>query len=176
MATEPWRNPRPAPSLDEVRDRVPPQIMFLALLRAWWPALVWSSLIYCASTDALSSSHTSRFIVPALHWLFPSMSLDAIDFVHHLIRKAAHFVEYFIFFLLVYRGVRAGRKGFHWSWALTAWAVAAIYSLSDEFHQTFIPSRGASVRDSLLDSVAAFVALLAIFFVYRYYRRARATA
>lgn len=175
MATEPWRNPRPAPNLDEVRYRVPPQSMILALLRAWWPALVWSSLIFFASTDSFSSDHTSRIIVPVIHWLFPTMSAGGIELLHHLVRKSAHFVEYFIFFMLVYRGIRGGRKGFHWSWAFIAWGIAAVYSLSDEFHQTFVESRGASILDSLLDSVAALVALFVLFFVYRHYRRTRTT-
>src|SRR3974390_343826 len=171
MATEPWRNPRPAPNFDEVRHRVPPQSMILTWLRAWGPAMVWCTIIFLASTDGLSSEHPSRYFVPLLHWLFPSMSSDTIDIVHHLFRKFAHFAEYFIFFLLVYRGVRAGRQGFHWSWGFIAWVIAALYSLSDEFHQVFVPSPGASIWDSLLDSSGALVALFVVFFLYRYFRR-----
>jgi VanZ family protein len=170
MATEPWRNPRHAPTLDEVRNRVPPQSMLLALLRAWWPALVWSTLIFLASTDSLSADNTGRYCVPLMHWLFPSMAPDAIDFAHHILRKCAHFVEYFVFLLLLYRGLRAGRAGFHWSYGLLAWAIAAIYSLSDEFHQIFVASRGPSIWDSLLDSTGALVALLVLFLVYRFHR------
>ena len=172
MATEPWRNPRPAPNLDEVRYRVPPQSMFLALLRAWWPALLWSSLIFFASTDSFSTDNTGRFIVPVVHWLFPGLSAAHLELVHHGVRKAAHFVEYFIFFLLVYRGIRGRRREFHWTWGLVAWAVVALYSLSDEFHQVFVASRGPSLWDSLLDSSGALVALLVVFLIYRYFRRA----
>jgi len=173
MATEPWRNPRPAPNLDEVRDRVPPQSIFLAFLRAWWPALLWSSLIFFASTDSLSSERTSHFIVPMLHWLFPAMNADTVDLLHHFIRKCAHFVEYFIFFILVYRGVRGGRKEFHWTWGLLAWFIVVLYSLSDEFHQIFVASRGPSLWDSLLDSTGALIALLLVYLAYRYFRGAR---
>jgi len=175
MASEPWRNPRPAPSLDEVRYRVPSRSIIPAWLRAWWPALLWSAMIFMASTDSFSSDQTSRVFVPLLQWLFPSLSPDTIDFLHHFTRKAAHFVEYFIFFLLVYRGIRGGREGFHWAWGLVAWLIAAIYSLSDEFHQSFTVSRGASLWDSLLDSTGALVALIAIFLIYRFFRRAPAT-
>ena len=170
MATEPWRNPRPAPSLDEVRYRVPPQFMISDWLRAWWPALLWSALIFTASTDSLSAEHTGHYFIPWMHWLFPAINADAIDFAHHILRKAAHVVEYFIFFLLVYRGVRGGRRGFHWPSAIIAWAIAAVYSLSDEFHQMFVDSRGPSIWDSMLDSVAALVALFAVFLLYRYFR------
>jgi VanZ family protein len=172
--TEPWRNPRPAPNLGEVRNRVPPQSMLLALLRAWWPALAWSSLIFVASTDAFSADHTSHVIVPAIYWLFPHIGAENVELIHHVIRKCAHFVEYFIFFLFLYRGIRAGRREFHWSWGLIAWAIAALYSLSDEFHQIFVQSRGPSIRDSLLDSTGAFLALLIVFYIYR--RRARPTS
>jgi len=172
MATEPWRNPRPAPNLDEVRYRIPRASRSLGLLRAWWPALLWSSLIFCLSTDSFSSDNTSRVIVPMIHWLFPGMSSGTVEVVHHFVRKSAHFIEYFIFALLVYRGIQGVRKGFHWSWAFVAWGVAAAYSLSDEFHQIFIESRGPSLLDSLIDSTGALAALLVLFLVYRYFRRA----
>jgi VanZ family protein len=149
--------------------------MIPAWLAAWWPALLWSAMIFMGSTDSFSSEQTSRFFVPLLHWLFPALSPDAIDFLHHFVRKAAHFVEYFIFFLLVYRGIRGGRRGFHWAWGLVAWFIAAFYSLSDEFHQSFTVSRGASIWDSLLDSTGALVALMAIFLIYRFFRRAPST-
>jgi VanZ family protein len=144
-------------------------------LLAWWPALAWSAMIFLASTDSLSSEHTGALFFPLMHWLFPSMTPDTIDFAHHIFRKSAHFAEYFIFFLLIYRGIRYGRKGFHWSWGLVAWGIAALFSLSDEFHQSFVESRGASIWDSLLDSVGAFVALIVVFILYRYFRRSRAS-
>lgn len=173
--TGPWRNPGPALNLDEVRNRVPPHSMIPSRLCAWWPALVWSALLFLASTDSLSREHTSRYFVPLMHGLFPFMTSDTIDFVHHIFRKFAHLTEYFIFFLLVYRGVRMGRSGFHWSWALVAWLIAAAYSLSDEFHQTFVASRGPSIWDCLLDSKGALLALFSVFLVYRFYRRSRSS-
>jgi VanZ family protein len=166
-ATEPWRNPRPAPNVDEVRQRVPPGTMLLSALRAWWPALVWACLIFTMSTDSFSSDHTSRFIEPAIRWLMPWLNGDQLYLIHHIIRKCAHFVEYFIFFVLVFRGVRGARRGWQWSWALLAWFIAAAYSATDEFHQVFVPSRGASAWDSLLDSTAALVALGLLFVLYR---------
>ena len=103
------------------------------------------------------------------------MTADTLQYCHHIFRKCAHFGEYFIFFLLLYRGIHYGRKGFYWGWGLLAWAIAAIYSLSDEFHQSFVESRGASIWDSLLDSSGALVALLVVYVIYRYFRRSTAT-
>ncbi len=170
--SEPWRYPRPAPELDELRTRVPAKSIIPAWLRAWWPALFWSVLIFVASTDSFSTEHTSSIFWPILHWLSPSLTEERFDFIHHFIRKSAHFTEYFVFYLLLFRGIRAGRQGWHWSWAFTAWFIAAAYSALDEIHQSFVASRTASPWDSLLDSTGAFVALLVVFLFYRVFRRA----
>jgi VanZ family protein len=171
--TEPWRNPRPAPNLDEVRRRIPPSAFVAAWLRAWWPALAWAAMIFVMSTDSFSANQTSHFFEPLLRWIYPSLTADQFDIIHHFIRKTAHFVEYFIFFLLLYRGVRGPRHGWRWSAALVAWLIAAGYSALDEVHQIFVPSRGPSPLDSLLDSTGALIALLVLFFLYRCILRPR---
>ncbi|HTZ46944.1 MAG TPA: VanZ family protein [Verrucomicrobiae bacterium] len=145
-------------------------------LRAWWPALAWAAFISIMSTDRFSAEHTSRIIEPILRWLIPAMSADTLELVHHLIRKSAHFTEYFVFFMLLYHGIRATRRTtrrWHWSWALIAWLIAALYSVLDEVHQIFVPSRGPSPWDSLLDSTGALFALLVLFFLYRRFLRPR---
>jgi VanZ family protein len=176
MSTEPCRNAPPAPFLDEVRQRVSTRALSLTLLSAWWPALLWAAFIFVMSTDSFSSAHTSRFFEPLLRWLFPPLTAGQFEIIHHIIRKSAHFVEYFIFFLLLYRGVRitgGARAGWHWSWALWAWLIAAGYSALDEVHQIFVPSRGPSAWDSLLDSTGALIALLVVFCLYRRIVRSR---
>jgi VanZ family protein len=44
--------------------------------------------------------------------------------------------------------------------ALSAFVVAAAFAASDEFHQSFVPSRTASAHDVMLDCIGAFVAVL----------------
>jgi VanZ family protein len=172
--SEPWRNPRPAPNLDEVRHRVPPKSLIPGWLHAWWPALLWSAFIFTASTDAFSSVHTAAFFEPLLRWLHPPLTVEQFDFLHNLIRKAAHLAEYFIFFLLLLRGIRGARSGWRWTWALSAWFIAVAYSALDEIHQSFVASRTASARDSLIDSTGAFLAFIAAFLFYKFLRsRAR---
>jgi VanZ family protein len=126
------------------------------------------------STDTFSAQHTGSIIEPILRWLFPSITQIQLDFIHHIIRKCAHFTEYFIFGLLIYRGVQGARRGWHWTWGLTALAIAAGYSALDEIHQSFISSRTASPYDSLLDSVGAFFAILALYLWFRLRKRSSA--
>jgi len=171
LPEQPWRNPRPAPELNELRRRVPAFQLIPAWLRAWWPALVWACIIFSLSTDSLSAEHTSLFFGPMLHWLFPSASPVQLEIYHHYIRKTAHFSEYFVFYLLLFRGVRGNRTGWRWTWALAALSIAAGYSALDEIHQAFVISRTASPWDSLLDSSGAFVASAVLFLWFLFLRR-----
>jgi len=127
-------------------------------LRNWWPVLVWAALIFNFSTSAFASENTSRIIVPVLHWLFPHWSPETLAAAHHLIRKCGHFIEYFIFSLLVLRAFRAGHKGTRLGWALGAIGVAAAYAGLDEFHQSFVPGRTAAFTDVLLDTAGSIAA------------------
>lgn len=163
---QPWRNPRPAPQLAEIRNRMRPPRAW-TWLRAWWPALLWSCVIFSMSTDTFSDEHTALVLEPILRGMIPSLSAHQFEVIHHVIRKCAHFAEYFIFFLLLYRAVRGTRQGWRRSWGMAAFLCAAAYSLLDEFHQLLVPTRGASIYDSLLDSIAAGFAFVALWLWFR---------
>jgi VanZ family protein len=140
-------------------------------LKYWLPAIVWAILISFASTDTFSSSHTSRIILPALHWLFPYASGETLERLHYLIRKSAHFTEYFAFGFFLLRAVREEHRGWQIRWAIIALGIAAGYSALDEFHQWFVPSRTASPWDSLLDTTGAATAQFVLWLWFRLHAR-----
>jgi VanZ family protein len=155
--------------LPEYRARLQKPLV-LGWLRAWWPALLWAGVIFSASTDTFSSEHTASVFEPMLRWMVRSITKEQFEAIHYLIRKSAHFTEYFIFCLLLYRGVRGDRKGWRWTWGLAALFCAAGYSVLDEIHQSFVASRGASAYDSLLDSIGAFFAMVVLWLWFRWRR------
>jgi VanZ family protein len=163
---QPWRNPRPAPHLPEVQPRLA-QFLIPSWLRAWWPALLWAGVIFAMSTDTFSAEHTSSIFERMLKWIDPSITAAQFEVIHHLIRKSAHFTEYFVFSLLLYRAVRGARAGWRWSWGLAAVVIASGYSALDEIHQAFVASRHASPYDSLLDSTGAFIAVVVLWLWFR---------
>lgn len=142
-------------------------------LMAWLPALCWAAVIFSLSTDAFSATHTGKMLRPIVFWLMPNLSEQGFATVHFFVRKAAHFTEYFVFCLLLYRGIRGGRRGWRWTWALTALFIAAGYSTLDEIHQAFVASRTASPYDSLIDSIGAAFAMVVLLLCFRL-RAARA--
>jgi VanZ family protein len=127
-------------------------------LRHWWPGLLWAAVIFTFSTHLFTSDNTSRVLIPILRWLLPHAAMATLVEVHHLIRKGAHFTEYFILSLLILRGIRAGRGEMHAWWALWAILIVAAYASLDEFHQVFVPGRTPAVRDVLLDTIGGTVA------------------
>ncbi len=84
------------------------------------------------------------------------------------LRKSAHFTEYFLFCMLIYRGARGGRTGWRWTWGLAAFSVAAGYSALDEIHQAFVASRHASPYDSMIDSTGALFAITVLWLWFRF--------
>ena len=145
-------------------------VILKAFFRYWLPILVWMTLIFIGSSDVLSAEHTSRFIEPLLRWLRPGISPATIAKVHLLVRKAGHVSEYAVLAVLVYRAlVHTLLAGRAFASAALVLATCALYAASDEFHQSFVPSRTASPRDVMIDISGAFLAvcLYAVFGIGR---------
>jgi VanZ family protein len=140
-------------------------------LKAWWPAIVWAVVISSFSTGAFTSEHTSRFIVPFLHWLLPHAAPETLSAIHHVIRKCGHVTEYFLFSLLVLKGLRAGGREFGLRLAVITILIVAAYAALDEYHQSFVPGRGAAVSDVLLDTAGGAAAQLVMAIFVRLKRR-----
>lgn len=121
-------------------------------------------IIFSASTDAMSARRTSRIIGPLLRWLVPNISEAAIYRVQYVVRKGAHMAEYATLILLFWRARRKpekhDRRPWRWSEAAVAFGFAALYAISDEFHQSWVPTREGHVRDVLLDALGAALGLL----------------
>jgi len=127
------------------------------------PVLLWMIVIFILSTDSFSSAATTPLVAPFLFLhLFPGLSaIHVVETIELLIRKLAHGSEYFILAILLMRAVNARSAGIvtkrHMIWSLT---VAVIYALSDEWHQSFVPSRSASVSDVIIDAIGASCGIL----------------
>ncbi|MCF7668363.1 MAG: VanZ family protein [Verrucomicrobia bacterium] len=121
------------------------------------------ALVYAGSTEALSGRNTSRILAPVLRWIAPGISDEGIARVQFVIRKAGHLVEYAILAVLLWRAFyeRHRRRRFEWSRSAAFWAfaVSLLYAISDEFHQSFYPSRGSSLWDVLIDAAGAGMGL-----------------
>ena len=124
------------------------------------PLIIWAALIFIGSTDLLSAANTGGVLTRPVLWLFPHLSERTIEIFQFVVRKAGHFTEYAIFALLAARAFRtSGRELLRHRWFWVSLLLVVAYALSDELHQSFYPSRTASIYDSMIDSFGGLVAL-----------------
>ena len=140
----------------------------------WIPVILWMTFIFWGSSDAMSAHHT--FLIPLIKWLFPGVSPHLLGVIQHLIRKWWHVTEYAILGTLVWNALArpfvVKPAGWPWKTAGLTILICALYAASDEFHQSFVPSREASVVDVMIDICGSSTGLAAVW-VFGLWRRAR---
>ena len=130
-------------------------------------------LISFASTDEFSAVNTSKILRPLLLWLFPDITDERIALAHFIMRKLAHFAEYALLGLLAARAFFFSSHQFiRRSWFMVSTILIVVYALLDEYHQSLVPTRTASLGDSAID-IAGGLTALAIFSYFHRSERSR---
>ncbi|NTW70816.1 MAG: VanZ family protein [Eubacteriaceae bacterium] len=130
-------------------------------LSRWIPVMIWMCVIFFFSAQvgddsAKLSSEFTIIIFKMLRKILPGISQEMM---HHLIRKLAHFTVYTILGLLVARGLLKGKNITSREVFFTL-LICVLYASSDEFHQLFVPGRGAQITDVLIDSGGSILGIL----------------
>ncbi|GAA2914439.1 VanZ family protein [Enterococcus pseudoavium] len=95
-----------------------------------------------------------------------------VKFVEFFIRKAAHFMTYFILGGSLYLGLLPKLKQKSVIISLFfAWMAATGYAATDEFHQMLTGGRTPLFQDVMLDSLGALTACLVIIFYRKILKR-----
>ncbi len=142
---------------------IDPSFSFKNRVWRYGPVVIWAALIFIGSGNLLASSNTSTFLVRPLHWLFPTASDSSLAVFHFVVRKAGHFTEYAILALLAARAFRSSsRELLSTSWFWISLLLVVVYALTDEWHQSYVPSRTASINDSMIDTMGGLTALIAV--------------
>lgn len=92
-------------------------------------------------------------------WIFflssqASLPLPGVNWIDDLLRIAGHFVEYAVLAFLVSRAMASPETRSR-RWIALALILCAAYAVSDEWHQSFVPGRDASVFDLFVDTAGA---------------------
>ena len=102
----------------------------------WLPPLLLMAVIFALSAQ------------PSL-----DSGLGVVDLVG---RKVIHFAEYALLTLLWWRALRTRMPADQA--ALAAFAIASLYALSDEYHQSFVEGRSGTPLDWAVDTAGAAAA------------------
>ena len=139
--------------------------------RYWFPVLLWMALIFSASGDSKSTQTSSRLIAPIVRFFVPNISEARMEQIVFTVRKCAHVAEYAVLAWLLARAfIKPGLPRAPWARkaAVFAWLVAALYSASDELHQSFVPGRQGRWADVWLDTAGAALGIIAFYWFGRW--------
>ena len=125
---------------------------------AWLALLVWMGVIFYFSHQ---SGDASMQLSDGILDSFKSLFQNFLNYhtLSYIVRKIAHFTEYFILGLLIYHLVKQYRVI---SKTEIIWMIlfCLIYAMSDEFHQVFIGGRSPKVFDVIIDSLGSSLSIL----------------
>lgn len=131
-------------------------------------------------TDPAATRHlTLRRLFPAIFWavlIFIASSIPSDDIPSAPIfkfDKVIHLSIYFVFALLVYRGL-ADQHASTGEPSRASWLtllIIGLYGASDEFHQFFVPGRSMDLFDWIADVGGGVLCIAVVVFLAR--RRAR---
>ena len=125
--------------------------------------IIWMGVIFLLSSEdstkstELSDSFTDKTIVNVCKLFNKKCDKDkVISKYGTIVRKAAHFTEYFILGTLMFFTLKEyGIKGI-----LIPIIVCVLYAASDEIHQLFVDGRSGNIIDVFIDSCGSTLAIL----------------
>jgi VanZ family protein len=130
----------------------------------WVVTAAWAGTISVLSTAAYSGPVTGWLLAQLLLSLHIHLNHQTFAAVHFLTRKLAHGSEYAIFGLLLYHSFEP-RRSERWNArsAFGALIVGGLFSLMDEYHQSFVPGRTASLADCGIDTAGVLLGMVLLY-------------
>jgi len=131
------------------------------LLYYWAPPILWGLAVLGMAGDLGSGENT----LGLLQWLFSrfvALEPAQLKLINFYVRKTGHVLAYGLMYFLWFRAFRAQAHYGPWRACLWSLGFCLLFSSMDEGRQCFYASRGASIRDVILDmSGASLTALIA---------------
>lgn len=142
------------------------RILFIIML------LATLYLIFCfSSQDGEQSGNLSLKVTNFIVNLFSkiknmdtALRMHYIEKLHPIIRKLAHFSIYCLvgFSVMGFWCTFDIKNKYKLLWSIL---IGVTYATSDEFHQSFIPGRGPSIRDVCIDSAGVLTGIFVMIFL-----------
>ena len=115
-------------------------------------ALAWMAFIYYSSS--LSQEEASK-----------PLESGAVSWLGDIRSYAAHIVLYGVLAALIQASIWGWKYGYQLRWAAVAAVLAALYGASDEYHQTFVAGRSATLVDVFFDALGATFSAAGLWFL-----------
>ncbi len=145
----------------------------IILITSWLCVALTMLMIFCFSAeDANKSTQTSAGVIEdVLDTVLPEEEItpELVNKFQFPFRKMAHFG---IFMLLGFCLANAFNTTIKSKWYISypcAFAIGALYAVSDEWHQNFSAGRGPAITDVLIDSAGVLTGIVIFFLLLLVY-------
>lgn len=126
----------------------------------WFLVIGWMILIFFFSSQVGDvSNENNKFLIYVFNLIGVDLNSIFGTLSDFIVRKASHFTEYFILYILLYRAINK-KKDLDIKTVISAILIVFLYACSDEFHQAFVPGRGPAFRDVMVDTCGGLTASL----------------
>lgn len=145
----------------------------------WVLTIIWMAIIFYFSHQPAEVSRQNSGEILVKMNMIKEEQIDNTDWsvlrLQIIIRKWAHFIEYFVLGILMTLSVLS----FNNCKLLTAdckskyllsWFLCTLYAVSDEIHQYFVPGRGPGIKDVILDSISSLTAIALLLIITKILR------
>ena len=144
------------------------RVVFVLLLALWMLVIFVMSAQPAEQSSQLSGGIVSS-IIAAICRNFDTLSsqqqTEITSVVTLVVRKTAHFSEYFILGVLVsLTASTSGKINYKLKFLLST-VFCVIYATSDEIHQFFVPGRACRFGDVCIDTAGSVVAIALIMLI-----------
>ena len=129
-------------------------------------------------TPAVESSKQSGSVLAAILTVLQAIGLDGSMVTEHLVRKMAHFAEYYLLGVLLWNCLKTFMMNSRLWTAIQLWLITVI-PLTDETFQLFTEGRSGQVSDVWLDisgAVLGSLCMLGVWYLTYYYREKNSAA
>ena len=148
---------------------------------SWTAVVIWMAVIFLLSAQTANQSGKLsggivRWLVALFYRGFNAFSVERQNEILSVwslvIRKGAHFSEYAVLAILLSNAFRLMEKQ---TWVLPV-VISALYAVTDEIHQYFVPGRACRLLDMGMDTCGAiFGTALFALGIYLWNRRKKPT-
>lgn len=128
-----------------------------------WALFIWSRSL----TVGPESSSQSLTVVQMLSGVFGAVGVTSVGTMQFVVRKLAHFAEYFVLGFLDELALGPGRPGTTRATEAALAVVAVGVPVADECLQLFVPGREGALRDVLIDLAGCLCGILVARFVFK---------
>jgi VanZ family protein len=136
--------------------------------------IIWHTLSVLAALGIFLSSalsgEVSGYASMTIARLLPDFIPLDNSVANFLVRKTAHFTVYFVLAFCLANSLKFYIQKYK-PLFLSAWATAALYGVTDEIHQHFVPGRVMSPADIAINAAGALAgAAFVVYWLYRKYK------